>query len=675
MKFIDYLKIKRDSNKYAGSSRHLKKDLDVLKVVNMRLLVLVAIILSLGILLLGRLFQIQIIDADYYAELVRRKQSAPITQETMRGEILDSNGNVIVSNKPRNIITYRSTSLGSNARWELAKSFSKIYKIEDDLKERELKDLYLFLNNYGQNLVSNSEIKEKNLTSSEIDALKYERITNEMLEGLSVEDKEAFKIELRMRNQAMGNPAVVIDNATNEDISYLVEHMDIFPGFSWTTTWDRAYTGMSGLETIVGKVNDISAEKLQYMLAKGYTLNDKVGVSGLEYTYERYLSGIKSIYETDNQTGNLNQTADGRRGYDVVMSLDMDFQSKVEAAAFGHWNLYKDAKGRDLMNGIDLVVSNPNTGEIYSVVGIRKDSEGELYNDPQVVFHQAFPVGSVVKGATVYMGLEEGVIKPGEVIIDQPLVIKGTSPRVSWKNLGPVTNLTALQKSSNIYMFMIAIRLGGANYIPNDSLYFSKPIDETFALMRSYFSQFGLGVNTLVDYPIELNGYKGTSQNGGLLLEFSIGQYDNYNALQLNQYISTIANGGYRVKPYLVSEVVDPETNTVIYKNEPQILNTLSGTDNLNLVREGLRLCASQGDCGRISQLPYSSGAKTGTAQYTENGIKMLNNAFVGFAPFENPEVAVSCINSGAFRQENNNNVNLCSILSSVVIDLYMNSN
>ena len=220
-----------------------------------------------------------------------------------------------------------------------------------------------------------------------------------------------------------------------------------------------------------------------------------------------------------------------------------------------------------------------------SIVGLRQDSKGKLYNAPEDIFIEAFPVGSVVKGATVYMGLEEGVIKPDEVIVDKPMYIVGTQPRTSWTNLGEMTDLTALQRSSNIYMFMIAIRLGGGNYIPNAPLNFTKPINESFDLMRNYFTQFGLGSETLVDYPREELGYKGSSQNGGLLLEFSIGQYDNYNALQLNQYMATRANNGYRLKPFLVKEIRDSHLDVPVLENKPTILNELEGKDSLARVR------------------------------------------------------------------------------------------
>ena len=199
-------------------------------------------------------------------------------------------------------------------------------------------------------------------------------------------------------------------------------------------------------------------------------------------------------------------------------------------------------------------------------------------------------------------------------------------------------------------------------------------IEKTFSTMRYYFSQFGLGVNTMIDCPQEANGYKGSLHSSGMLLDFAIGQYDSYTTLQLNQYVSTIANGGYRIKPYLVKEVVDSSTNATVYENTPEVLNTLSGLGNLSRVREGFRLCVATSNCGPLGTKSYTSAGKTGTSQLQNSeGIAIRNNAFIAFAPFDNPEIATSCINAGAYRDEYEL-VNICSRLTPEIIDYYMNS-
>ncbi len=648
--------------------------LDVLKLTNRRLLLLMLSIALVATALIGRLYYIQIVNFEHYQNLVNSKEVTPVSQGTARGEIYDRNGELIVTNKPINTINfYTNYGLTMKDQWDLAVKFASRYEVKHNLMERELKDLWLFLNNNGEELISVEELKEINYDSEKADRIKLQRVTSAHLETLTDSEKEAFIIYLKMNTQTQRNAAVILENASDEDISYLSENQVDFPGFSWGTTWERNYVGPKGLEGIIGSIHDIPYEKLSYMRAKGYATNDKIGVSGLEYTYEQYLSGVKSEYKIDPTTGENIPIVKGEKGHNLILTIDLKLQTEIETIIQNEWNRIKDQARREYMHGIDFVLSHPQTGEILAIVGLREDSKGNLYNDPAAVLLEAHPVGSVVKGATVYAGLEEGVVKPGEVIKDAPLHIAGTQPRVSWTTLGNVTDVTALQRSSNIYMFMVAIRMGGGTYIPYGPLNFSKPIEDTFAKLRNYFGQFGLGVETMVDFPREELGFKGSTQNGGLLLEFAVGQYDNYNAMQLNQYVSTIANNGYRLQPFFVKEVRNSTDNSILVSNGSNILNELSGKDSLARVREGLRMCAYMGDCGPYRSKPYTSAGKTGTAEYSAYGKPMINNAFIFFAPFEEPEIASSCIHSGAYYHPGFYE-NICKVITPKVADLYMNS-
>ena len=121
--------------------------------------------------------------------------------------------------------------------------------------------------------------------------------------------------------------------------------------------------------------------------------------------------------------------------------------------------------------------------------------------------------------------------------------------------MGYVTDITALQRSSNVYMFLTAIKIGGGNYIPNSYLSIKS---DTFSIMRNHYAQFGLGTRTGIDLPNEGIGSRGPDSTAGLLLDLSIGQYDTYTPMQLAQYVSTIASGGKRLQPRLVKEIREP---------------------------------------------------------------------------------------------------------------------
>ena len=107
--------------------------------------------------------------------------------------------------------------------------------------------------------------------------------------------------------------------------------------------------------------------------------------------------------------------------------------------------------------------------------------------------------------------------------------------------------------SSNVYMFKTAMNIAGVQYVRGGTLDIPQ---KAFDTMRYYFGQFGLG-KTGIDLPNESAGQMGKSSQPGFLLDLSIGQYDTYTPLQLAQYISTIANGGYRMQPQVVKKFVN----------------------------------------------------------------------------------------------------------------------
>lgn len=173
--------------------------------------------------------------------------------------------------------------------------------------------------------------------------------------------------------------------------------------------------------------------------------------------------------------------------------------------------------------------------------------------------------------------------------------------------------------------------------------------------MRNYFHQFGLGTETGIDFPYEELGYVGNDPLAGNLLDLAIGQYDTYTTMQLAQYVSTIANGGYRIEPHFLKEVrtPDPENDGVgpIYKTkDTKVLNRIE-MDNIERVQEGFRR-AFQSPGGTASSFfsnkDYNPAGKTGTAENEiwENGVKIdtQNLTLVGYAPFDDPEVAFAIV-------------------------------
>ena len=168
------------------------------------------------------------------------------------------------------------------------------------------------------------------------------------------------------------------------------------------------------------------------------------------------------------------------------------------------------------------------------------------------------------------------------------------------------------------------------------------------------YSEFGLGIKTGIDLPIESLGYSGSSKLPGHLLDFSIGQYDTYTPIQLSQYINTLANGGTRLKPYLLKEVYMPsdkgeKLGSLVYKGKPITQGTLSVEQKyIDRVREGFSAVVSRGlGYGYMGYYTNSAG-KTGTSQSfidtDGNGVvdtETITSSFVGYSPSNNPKMSI----------------------------------
>ncbi len=679
-------------NDYSGSSKHLKKDINLNKIINIRLKLFIALLVVVAGVLVWRLYTIQIIEADHYQTLYEQNQTPPIRRQTMRGEMYDRNMESLVTNTPKMSITYSPVgNLKEKEQLELAMKVSQHFDIkpnqEGSAKEKlsndDLKVIWLRINDKEKrNLVSDEEYKQVSNNTSEYEKLLKSRITDEMLDEITEDQRAAYFVLFKMQNILLGAPAVIKEGVSIEEVTYLTEHLGEFPGFDYIVEYDREVTDEVDLQYLFGSVGDIRAEKLDYFLGMGYKTSDKVGSFGLEYQYESFLSGIDSKYEV-NAGNKPNKIDSGQKGYDLKLSIDVELQKLVEETLISHIEKVRQNPKRYMSKEAHMVISDPNTGDILAIAAMKRKDDGTYYNDVQSVLLSTgvYPVGSVVKPATVYMSLDQGVIGEYDKILDEPMYIQSSPVRTSWRSgIGYVDARSALQYSSNIYMYQMAIKLGGAKYIPNGPLRFENA-DETFKLMRQYYSQFGLGNITGIDYPREEVGDKGPTNESGKLLDFAIGQFDSYNALELNQYVSTIANGGTRLKPRLVTEVLEHDTKNTYYENEITPINTLTNQHALKVIQEGMRIYITSGQGYGRPNAPFNPAGKSGTAQMyhtdyskSEKGETLYarNSTYIAYAPFESPEIAVSCIAPAAMLDSEGQGVsNMCGNATADVMEHY----
>ena len=392
-------------------------------------------------------------------------------------------------------------------------------------------------------------------------------------------------------------------------------------------------------------------EKDKY-LAKGYALNDRVGLSYLEKQYEDYLRGEKAEYQVVN-SHELKLTKEGKRGNDIVLSIDIELQQEVERILTEQILKTKSEPNTEYYDHSSVIIQNPTTGEILAMSSKRLVGDRVVDNTTSVFTLPVTP-GSVVKGASMLVAYNTGAIKIGEYMVDECVKVAGAPEKCSSVNdLGTINDITALAKSSNVYQFKAAIRVNGQEYSRGMKLNFNQKAFDTY---RNMYHSFGLGVETGIDLPSESIGYGAKKDtNSGNLLDFVMGQYESYTPLQLSQYITTIANGGSRLVPHLLKEVhkstEDSSLGETVLTVEKKVLNTIdTKPEYMDRVRKGFyAVMHSTGGYGRgYINDKWDASGKTGTSQSfidtDGNGIidtETITSSFVGYAPAKDPVMSI----------------------------------
>ena len=266
-----------------------------------------------------------------------------------------------------------------------------------------------------------------------------------------------------------------------------------------TTDWERAYPYGNTLGELSAVRTGLPEEKVEYYTAKGYNLNDRVGYSYLEESLESVLQGIKSKVKTvTNKQGEVVETevvSEGVSGNDVVLTIDMELQKAIEKALEEEILNGVRFPRTDHFNKAFVVAMNPKTGEVLALAGKQYDRESKTFFDyGHGTFTAAFEPGSIVKGATILLGYNKGVISPGTVLRDEVMHLPGQKTLKSHVNMGNINDLKALERSSNVYMAKIVLAIGGETYQPNTPI----GIDylDLVKEMRNFYAQFGLGTKT-----------------------------------------------------------------------------------------------------------------------------------------------------------------------------------
>lgn len=654
---------------------YYKKYKDIKEIIEKRYNILIGIITLVITVLFINLFYIQVIKNDYYKEKLEILNKNIVEGTTApRGRIYDRNKKLIVDNKPSKEIYYKKENgITTSEEVKLAYKMADLISVDfSKISDNNLRKFWVKSNpEKAKAKIKKSEwqdLEYRKITADEIEKLKLERVTNEELSVYTDKDKEAAYIYYLMnKGYSYADKIIKKDDVTDEEFANVASNAHNLKGFNTRLDWNRTYLYDDTFRTLLGSVSDsekgIPSDLKEEYTKKGYELNDRVGISYLEYQYDDYLKGIKNEYEILD-SGEKVLIKEGKRGSDIVLTIDIELQKKVEEILTNEVLATKNEPNTDYYNRSFVIITDPKSGEVLAMAGKQvKEENGEykIYDYAPGITTSPVVVGSVVKGASHIVGYNTGALQIGEKRYDSCIKLAGAPEKCSWKNLGLINDLTALKLSSNTYQFYTAMKVGGLNYTYNTPF---RVENDAFEKYRNTFAEFGLGVKTGIDLPIESLGYKGESKVGGLLLDFSIGQYDTYTPIQLSQYVSTIANNGTRLQPYLLKSVYssdDKNLEKAIFENKSKELNKVNTKQEyLDRVKEGFKQVLEYGGTGSgYIDLSYKPAGKTGTSQSfidSDGDGKIdketVTTTFIAYAPYDDPKVTFTVISPDVYYSE-----------------------
>ena len=677
------LEIKKNSKPL---NKTKKDEKNLTEIIDRRYNGLIFVIVILYVIILGRVFYLQIIkEGEYKEELAMATEKTIESTSAPRGRIYDRNYNLLVDNEGVKTIYYKKQN-GITSKEEIELAYTVADNISLDyskVNDNRLKTFY-YKGHYEEcrKKITDKEWDEYNkrkLNDSDIEKLIYERLDEEISSYEERDKKAAYIYYLMNKGYSYVEKIIKNTDVSEEEYAYISENVDSLKGFNTKLDWERVYLYGDTFKSILGSVSSnsqgIPSELAEVYLKKGYSLDDRVGISYLEYQYEDYLKGTKAKYRllSDNS---YEVVSEGKRGNDIVLTIDINLQKYLEELLSREVLNAKSEPNTEYYNRSFVVISDPNTGEILAMSGkqVRKDDNGKLYVVDYTPGVTTLPVtaGSVVKGASMLVGYKYGAIDIGTSMMDECIKIKDTPEKCSWKPLGYIDDVSALKFSSNSYQYKIAIKVGEGEYNYNESLNLNK---DAFDKYKKMYADFGLGTKTGIDLPIESLGYSGTSTLPGHLLDYSIGQYDTYTPIQLSQYINTLANGGTRYKPYLLKKVYAPSKNNemfgdIVYDASKVELGKVDVEQKyIDRVRYAFSQVVASGlGVGYMGNYT-DSGGKTGTSQSfidtNDDGkvdTETITTSFVGYSPSINPKFTIVVVSPDI--SNNNNNITYQSLVT-----------
>lgn len=613
------------------------------------------------------LFRIQILDTNQESQT--SVSTYDVTVEAVRGEILDRNGFPLVTNKQVNkiVFNYERFPKDYGERNKIIKSLITLFDrngIEwNDNLPIEVVDGRLVFSEGKDNEISY-------LKSEAFLHLNYYATVENCFQALSdryglsemplTQARDVASVYYSMVKNGFntGRNYVFATDVSGELVSVIMEKSDIFPGVNLQISSEREYTDGTVAPHVLGMVGAISEGEYESYKELGYTRNDVVGKSGVELSFESQLrgtNGVKTV--TVDSSGNKTEayTVEPVNGNTVILTIDYELQKVAQQALEEGVKSLENKNSRDYPMSGAVVVMNTRTNECLAIASYPTydnstyaENAAELNSDEATplwnrALRSTYTPGSTIKPAVAMAGLEEGVITADTKITCAGIYryYEDYQPGCTDRH-GKQNAVNALFNSCNIFFYETSRLLG-------------------IEKLNSYFTMFGLGEKTGIELnessgtvdSVALREQKGEIWTPGLTIQAGIGHGDNqFTPIQLCSYVSTIANRGIRYKASIVKSVRTPDLSGTVSETEPQILSQADfASANWDTVHKGMLKVGTE-SYADFSAVPVKVAAKTGTTTIEKrvNGrmIETYNGLILTFAPYSDPEIAISVVVEGA---------------------------
>lgn len=632
-----------------------------------------ALVILVFLVYICRLGQWQLAQGEDYAEQAVVSSSF-IKLTASRGEILDRDGEVLAGNRSvYNIVYSKITGEESNRNETLLAAVKLLESIDVEWVDKLPIEItgtgeYVFAEDRESEIKTLKGENYLDLSESATAAECMEKLIRrygleDITDKADVRRVASVRYNMERSYFSRTNPCVLAKDLSIEAVTVVSERASSMPGIEMQVSQTRTYGDGTVAPHVVGTLGAISED--QYAAAveaentyssanvSGYSYTDIVGQSGIESVFESTLRGEngKETIETDSTGAVISTTVTDppQAGDTVWLTIDADLQRAANAALEEQISTKPTedcaagaAVALDVHSGAILACAtyptfdlNLHASDSAYLLSLYEDETQPLFNR---ALNGIFTPGSVFKPLVAIAALEEGVITDETT----PVVCDGAyhyyapdyEPECLGKH-GAVDVYGALRSSCNSFFYDVGRML-------------------TIKKMHTYAELFSLGEKTgcelsestgiMSDPNTYSDHHAGEQWYDGLTIQAAIGQCDDmFTPIELASYCATIANGGTRYKTHFVQKITDYDRVITRSETEPEVVvETEISEETFRIVQEGMRLVCTEGTAASVfADFGIAVAGKTGTAETYNHSD---NLTFIGYAPYDDPEIAVAVV-------------------------------